>query len=304
MHLAIIAERLGHTPICITSERHIKQHSFLKRIKRMWKKGRRGLDCDIYVAKSDAYYEDANWAVVEKLPGFKVALCNSDKTFRETSVPYRTHTGNPVHERCDLYMPVNHTQSLIDGWGDKFGTEIIPVAHPVDPRMYKAFVRKKLYFAYLMNDLKKMREAYPAEEKYAAGFMGNRHPSNRMVAARETPKWCRFHWARTESPEAYIKKLCEHRACLDIRGFGDKSLRFSEAAIFGRTLICQRLPSLYSPLLVNDHNCIMIDEWKDLNSVNCDLNHWKRLAEQSTQDYIEGWSLLGQLNTIIARSGA
>lgn len=298
MHLAIIAERLGHNVVCITSKKHSEKHKFFNRIKRLWQFNRSG-DYDIYVAKADAYYRDTNWDMVRKLSGFKVCLCNSDRTFRETDVPFRAHRGHPVQERCDLYMPCNHTTELIEEWGDK----VVPATHPIDPRMYRALVRRRLYYSYLMDDIDKIRKAFATKEDKAAGFMGSKHPSNRMMAYTHAPPWCEFNWARNKSSFEYITWMCQRRACLDIRGFGDKSLRFTEAVLFGRTMICQRLPSVYSPALVHGHNALLVDDWDQLSGITYDRDKWLEIAKQSTTDYLDGWSLKAQLHTILRRAG-
>lgn len=297
MHLAIIAERLEHNVSCIVTKSHYEKHKFLKRINRLLKYNR-NIPTDIYIAKSDAFYVDKNWSVVEKLPGLKVCLCNSDRTFRETNVPFRKHRGNPVQERCDLYMPCNHTAELLEKWEHK----VVPVSHPIDPRMYKFLVSKRLYYAYLMDDINKLRKAFCTEDELdRAGFMGNQFPVTRLEASKSMPSWCDFRWERAKSSEEYISWIVGRRGCLDMRGYGDKSLRFAESAMLGRTLICQNLPSKYSPLLVNNHNCILVDEWQELNDIEYDRSHWLKLSEQSTHDYLNGWSLLSQMRTIIER---
>jgi hypothetical protein len=297
MHMAIIAEKLDHDVVCLTDDTHQRQHPFLKKINRLFTKNQK-VDGDIYVAKGDAYYRDANWDVVSKKKAFKVALCNSDRTFRESSEPFKKHRGNPIQDRADLYMPVNHSDELKDR------ENVIPAAHPIDPRMFNEFKSKRLYYAYLFNDLTKLRNAYkPASEVLRAGFMGNKIPSHRKTMSRIAPDWCDFNWERGKPSSFFINWLCERKGCLDLRGFGDKSLRFTEACIFGRTLICQRLPSLYHPQLVDGHNCILVDKWGDLDNYSPDQKQWDELSKQSEEDYVSSWSLYGQVQTFINKSG-
>lgn len=297
MHLSIIAERMGHKVKCITNESHLNQHTFVRRLGSKLVHNR-DFPIDIYIAKSDAFYIDSNWELIDKLPGFKVCLINSDQTFRETDKPHKTHIGHPVQDRCNLYMPCNHTDNVYKSHGYK----MIPAAHPIDPRMYREFRSRRLYYSYLMNDITRIREVYKTDETDTAGFMGNMNPKKtRYKPSQSAPSWCRFEWSRNTSPKQYINWMCSHRGCLDMRGNGDKSLRFSEAALFGRTIICQNLPSKYSPLLKDNHNCILLDNWDQLSDVEYDRDKWLEISEQATQDYCDGWSLHGQMSSIIRR---
>jgi len=304
LHMALIAEDLGEEVVCLVSNEHINQHPFMKRARRLWTPRTKSgdpmvpRDIDIYVSKADAIYRDHNWNEVSQLGGFKVCLCNSDRCFRESSKPFRSHHGNPVQDRADLYMPVNHTKQLLETHGHK----VIPTSHPIDPRMYELFVREGVYYHYLRDELDKLIEPFAEEEISGAGFMGNRDPPRtRYNAIGQFPEWATFKWSRAASSREFIKWMMQHRGCIDMRGNGDKSLRFTEAAMLGRTLICQRWPSKYHPQLENDHNCILVDEWSDLDS-KYDYDKWARLARQSMVDYKAGWSLRSQVKILIARA--
>lgn len=305
MHMALIAESMGEEVLAIVSRDHLDQHKFMKKIRRLWcqiDKGGKPIvpqkDIEIYVAKADTYYRDDNWERVKTLPAYKVCLCNSDKLFRESDVPYKRHRGHQVQNRADLYMPVNHSAELLRTHDHK----IVPAAHPIDPRMYEFFEREGLYTAYLADDIGLLRERFKEEEIGAAGFMGNQQPAHtRVDEVEQFPSWAEFKWTRTEPSPAYIKWMMQRRGCIDMRGNGDKSLRFVEAAMLGRTLICKMLPSEYWPKLVNDHNCILVDDWRQLPQAY-NRDQWLKLAARSTQDYLGGWSLRAQVKTFIGRA--
>jgi hypothetical protein len=302
--MALIAEDLGEDVACIVSKEHLEQHQFMKRAKRLWTPRTRSgspmipNNIEIYISKADAFYRDQNWAEVSKLPGYKVCLCNSDRCFRESSKPFRSHRGHPVQDRADLYMPVNHTKELLETHGHK----VIPTSHPIDPRMYEMFMREGVYYHYLRDELDELIGAFYEPEVAIAGFMGNKAPSRtRIDVVGQFPSWAEFRWQRAASSREFIRWMMQRRGCIDMRGNGDKSLRFSEAAMLGRTLICQGWPSLYYPPLRHGHNCLYVTTWEDLNSTY-DQAVWERLAKQSMQDYKVGWSLRAQVKLFIDRA--
>lgn len=304
LHLALIAEDLGEEVTCLVSREHLEQHHFMKRARRLWAPRTSSGEpivpdhIEVYVAKADAFYRDANWAQVKKISGYKVCFCNSDRCFRESSKPFRKHRGHPVQDRADLYMPVNHTPDLLDTHGHK----VIPTSHPIDPRMYELLLREGLYYHYLRDELGEMIEAFKEEEIGVAGFMGNKAPAKtRVRVVEEFPDWAEFRWQRAAPSREFIRWMMQRRGCIDMRGNGDKSLRFTEAAMLGRTLICQRWPSFYYPRLEHDHNCILVDKWSDLDSTY-NQTILQRLALQSMQDYRIGWSLRAQVKLFLARA--
>ena len=302
--MALIAEDLGEDVACLVSREHLEQHPFMKRARRLWTpRTKSGLpmlpkDIEIYVAKADSFYRDANWEEVSQLPGFKVCLCDSDRCFRESSEPFRSHRGHPVQDRSDLYMPINHTPGLLKTHGHK----VIPTSHPIDPRMYELFVREGVYYHYLRDELEELGAVFAEEEAGMAGFMGNKAPSQtRIEVVDQFPEWAEFRWKRAAPSQEFIRWMMRRRGCIDMRGNGDKSLRFTEAAMLGRTLICQRWPSLYYPALEDGVNCILVDEWSELDS-KYNRTAWERLAKQSMVDYKVGWSLRAQVKLFIARA--
>lgn len=296
MHLALIAWNLGHSVKVVVTDEVLNQHPFLAMIQHMWT--REMSDCDIYIAKSDAYYKDINWDQIADLKAFKVCLCNSDRTFRENTGQWRRHEGVAVQTRCDLYMPINHTESLLAEYGHK----TVPAAHPIDPRMFDLFKHEGLYQDYLKDNIVRIRRKLIVRETGRAGFMGAPKPAEtREDLVNKFPDWVDFDWSRSKPSWVFIQWMMKRRGCIDMRGWGDKSLRFSEAAMLGRTIITVNRTSKYSPELINDRNCIMADDW---DSINLEYDHkkWIELSEQSTEDYVNGWSLLSQMRTIIERA--
>lgn len=298
MHMALIAVRLGHDVRLLTSDQHVKKHKFLsKYADNILVYGDKNYEWpDIYIAKSDAFYVDHNWDMISNLPAFKVCLCNSDKCFRESDIPYRSHRGTAVHTRCDLYMPANHTDSMI-------GLDhVIPIAHPIDPRMVELFRSTGVYSAYLDDDISKLRSFFMEKETRKLGFMGSREPkSTRISISSKFPKWVDFKWVRTASSRSYLSWMMKRRGCLDLRGFGDKSLRFTEAVLFGKTIVTSTRVSQYLPPLVDGHNCVI---YTDETNLTYDKQRWKVISEAATHDYISNWSIRAQMMKIISTACA
>ncbi len=296
VHLALAAKAMGHKVKAITSEEHLKEHKIMRQIEDIWSFDRDGLD--IYVAKADAYYNDSNWASIAHLPAFKVCMCNSDLTFRESSAVFRHYKGTPVQTRCDLYMPCNYRHTLMAECGHK----VVPTAHPIDTRMADLFARMGLRDAYLNADVSKIRKAFCVKETRLAGFMGSPSPTTTRKNESTLPRWVDISWCRSTPSIDYIKWMLERRAVVDLRGYGDKSIRMTEGVLFGRTILSLPLYSQYSPALVDRHNCIIVNDWSELDG-RYDGNLWKAVAEQATVDYVDHWSVRGQIRTILNRAG-
>lgn len=168
--------------------------------------------------------------------------------------------------------------------------------------MYELLMREGIYYHYLRDELSKLIEVFSEDEIGIAGFMGNkRPPKDRIRTVGQFPGWAEFRWQHTAPSREFIKWMMQRRGCIDMRGNGDKSLRFTEATMLGRTLICQNWPSKYYPVLKDGHNCLLVDKWSDLGSTY-DQATWSRLAQQSMLDYKTGWSLRAQVSLFIARA--
>lgn len=290
MHLALAAHRSGMIVKFVTSPEHYESHKFIECLGGMLTE--KLVDSDIYVGKSDAFYKDVNFDKISSLKAFKVCLCNSDRCFREQTGTCHGHTGNAVQERCDLYMPVNHTTRLLK----HFGQKVIPACHPIDPRMYGFLKRKGLYTDYLDNNVKRIRAEIDVPETGQAGFMGSRNPGRDRLQ-KYFPDWIEFNWDRSSPSKDYVKWMMSRRGCVDLRGHGDKSLRFTEAALLGKTIITSKRESTYFPTLKHGVNCLEFISWESMR-LEYDFKHWLVMSEAATEDYVNGWSMLGQINTI------
>lgn len=296
VHLALCAQHLGHTVQALTTEEHVSQHSVMSCIEDMWTHTIDG--CDIYIAKSDSFYVDKNFDDISKINAFKVCLSNSDQCFRESSEPWRGHFGHSVQDRCDLYMPVNHTANLLDTHGER----TVPTAHPININMCNLFKQCGIYNDYLFDRIDKVRNAFPVHENSRAGFMGSSSPKqHRLYKSTIFPKWVDFEWSRHKPASEYIDWMLHRRGCVDLRGYGDKSLRFTEAVLFNRTVISIDHPSKYYPALVHNQNCLLFDDWESM-VLQYDHEKWLKIAENATDDYLTGWSMLAQMKIIIKKA--
>jgi hypothetical protein len=166
--------------------------------------------------------------------------------------------------------------------------------------------RRDLYRAYLDDDIKKIRSVCIGASHLSAGFMGSPIPKISrldLIAKTRLPPWVNIHWARTLSARKYVSFVNDHQSCLDLRGFGDKSLRFTEAVLFGRTIIRCPTVSRYMPNLVDGVNAIVLNVLDDLNNCERDAKYWAMLADNATHDYLKSWSLKAQAVTILQKAG-
>ena len=293
-NLAEIADRM-HLPVkVIIPKGQAEKYPILRRIKHLLSDNYN--DVKIYIAKSDTFFFDDNWKNIENLPAFKVCLSSSDRLFRETRRSWKgakSGLGGPVQERCDLYMPVNCSPKLLA----EYGYKIIPVAHRTSTQVFDLFARMHLDKAFLDDDIQAIRDAFKCDIVGLAGFMGNGGYGERRCT-EGMPDWVNLTFKRSESAEKYLKYLLSYRACVDLRGAGDKSLRFTEAVLFGRTIIAKQQQSPYYPPLVDGHNAILVNNWSDMNS-KVDLAAWQAIADHATKDYLNYWSQLAQFKMIL-----
>jgi hypothetical protein len=288
--MVLAAKYLGHTPKAIISPNIIKRNPYLHDIRSFWCESVGS--CDIYVGKSDAFYLDKNWEIISNLDAFKVCMCSSDRCFRESDREFGSHKGTPVQTRCDLYMPVNHTAQLMD----ECGSMVYPVTHPIAPEMYRLLRYHGLYKAYISDNIKMIRKKYCIPEIGKAGFLGSNKPIQRQKDADALPNWVDIKWATDVPVQEYISWMMERRGCIDFRGFGDKSIRFTESALLGRTIITSPQISEYRPLLVHGENAIII-EW----GAEIEYNEagWRRISNNATYSYLNGWSILSQVRKFV-----
>ena len=296
-NLAEIADRMNLPVKVIVVKGQLEQHPILRRVKHLLSDNYN--DVDIYIAKSDTFFFDDNWKNIEHLPAFKVCLSSSDRLFREARMMWngrRSGMGGPVQTRCDLYMPVNCSPSLLESYRYK----TIPVAHRVSTQVFDLFVRMHLDHAFLDDDIQTIRNAFKHDVIGLAGFMGRAGYGERNNVAG-MPDWVNLTFIANAPAAEYLKYLLSYRACVDLRGAGDKSLRFVEAVLFGRTIIAKRQQSPYYPPLVDSHNAVLVNNWSDIDS-KVNLTTWQAIADQATDDYLNYWSQLAQFKMILKRA--
>jgi hypothetical protein len=293
-NLAEIADRM-HLPVkVIVAKSRVKDYPILQRIKHLLSDNYNNIS--IYIAKSDTFFYDDNWKNVSDLQAFKVCLCSSDRLFREKRMEWKGRIGGPVQNRCQLFMPVNCSLNLLKD----FGHMTIPVAHRTSTQFFDLLAKKNLADAFLDNDIQKIRNSFNYKIIGLAGFMGNGGYGERRNP-KGMPDWVNLTFERSAPANKYLEYLLSYVACVDLRGAGDKSLRFVEAVLFGRTIIARPQTSPYEPPLIDGHNAVLVNEWKELNS-RTDLSLWQAIANQATKDYLSHWSQLAQFKMILKRA--
>jgi hypothetical protein len=296
-NLAEIADRMCLPVKVVVAPGQYEQHPILRRVKHLLSDNYDNVK--IYIAKSDTFFFDDNWKNIANLPAFKVCLCSSDRLFRENRMMWqgkRSGMGGPVQTRCDLFMPVNCSPELLRDYGDK----TIVVAHRPSTQVFDLFAKKHLDLAYLDDDIQTIRDAFKYDVIGLAGFMG-RGGYGERVRVEGMPSWVDLVLRADAAPAQYLKHLLSYNACIDLRGAGDKSLRFVEAVLFGRTIITKRQMSPYQPPLIDGRNAVIVEKWSDLDS-KVDLGLWKTIAENATRDYLNHWSQLAQFKMILQRA--
>lgn len=294
LHFALLVKKFGYTLKAIVNDWVIAGFPVLREVMSDWTDDR---NADIYIARSDIFFYDDRWHSLKDFRAFKVCLNTLDFTYQETLCIIDKKVGSPVHHRCDLYLPVNYSGSLIT----QYGYKVIPIPHTIDHRMVELFKSKGVYEDYVLDNLKNIRQIFSHSCKLLPlGFMGNINP-NRGIAQSKLPKWVDFSWRVNASSLEYIKFLCSYQGSLDIRGYGDKNIRMIESVLFGRTVVTVKVFSQYAPPLINNQNCLLRDTWDDYHDLEYDPKLWLSLAEAATSDYLNHWSPLAQFRMILKR---
>ena len=291
-NLAEIADKLNLPVKVVIAKGQEETQPILRRVRHLLSDNYDGVT--VYIAKSDTFYYDDNWERIAKLPAFKVCLSSSDILFREQTGQWKGRKGGAVQDRCDLYMPVNCSQWLMRECGHK----TIPVAHRVSTQMFDLFASRHLAVAFLMDDIETLRDEFRQETTGLAGFMGNGAYGGRQKQ-EGIPDWVNLTFKWSAPAIKYLQHMLSYKACVDLRGNGDKSIRFVEAVLFGRTILTKPQGSHYFPPLVNGQNAIIVDKWSDLQ---VDLDLWQAVANHATTDYLHHWSQLAQFKTILRRA--
>jgi hypothetical protein len=293
-NLAEIADRM-HLPVkVVIAKGQETTQPILKRVKHLLSDNYK--EATIYIAKSDTFFYDDNWKNIADLPAFKVCLNSSDRLFRERTAPWHGRAGTAVQTRCDLYMPVNCSPGLMHDYSHN----TIPVAHRVSTQFFDFLAKSHLDHAFLDDDINTIRDTLKRDTIGLAGFMGNGGYGERRRTG-DMPDWANLTFKWSAPAAKYVDHMLSYKACVDIRGNGDKSIRFVEAVLLGRTILTKPQGSHYYPQLVDGHNAIIVSKWADLKS-RVDLDLWQRVADQATKDYLEWWSQLAQFRIIIERA--
>lgn len=299
VNLVEIADMMGYKVRAVISPDQ-KEFKILSRISHLLHDNNASAydGCEIYIAKSDTFFYDDNWSKIENLKAFKICLSSSDKLFRENRTIWYNRYGGPVQDRCDLYMPVNCSMALLKTHGHM----TIPVAHRPSTQFFDMLVRRKLDHAFLIDDIQKIRSAFSYPIVGLAGFMGHKGYGERTDSQLiGMPDWVNFVWRFGASAEDYVKYLMSYVACIDLRGAGDKSLRFVEAVLLGRAIITKPQSTPYIPPLINGHNAVVVKNWCDLYQASLKRN-CKNIVEQATADYCSSWSQLSQFKMMLRRA--
>jgi hypothetical protein len=256
-NLAEIADRMNLPVKVVITKGQEKTQPILQRVKHLLSDNYDGVT--LYIAKSDTFYYDDNWSNIANLPAFKVCLSSSDVMFREKTGEWKGRRGGAVQDRCDLYMPVNCTPALMKTHGHK----TIPVAHRVSTQFFDLLAKMHLDYAYLDDDINTIRNAFKYELVGIAGFMGNGGYGKRRKQVG-MPGWVNLTFKWSAPADKYLEHMLSYRACVDLRGNGDKSIRFVEAVLFGRIILTKPQGSHYFPPLIDNRNAIIVKEWSDL----------------------------------------
>jgi hypothetical protein len=302
-NLAEIADRM-HLPVKVIAPKDWpKKLPILHRIKHLLSDNYDG--AKIYIAKLNTFFYNDSWERVENLNAFKVCLSVSDNSIyrvREKSMLMSTGRGGDISTRCDLCMSVNCMPELF-----KCDHKTILVAHRPHPKMFDLFTKMHLDHAFLDDDVKTIRDAFKHDEIGLAGFMGRKSArcSPNGYGERDKtsgmPDWVNLTFRGDASAEEYVKYLLSYRACVDLRGGGDKSHRFIEAVLFNRTIITKPQKTPYCPPLTDGNNAVIVENWNDLNQPS-KRESWRLIADRATNDYLHHWSQLAQLKMILERA--
>ncbi len=132
------------------------------------------------------------------------------------------------------------------------------------------------------------------------GFIGVSDYNRRSLAECCPPDFdCEFD-RRLNTPD-YVRWMLDHEAVLDFPGQIPRTFRFTEAVLLGIPVIANANNLAVCEPPITARNAIIVDGWGDHGSMLAGLANREAIVEHADACYFQGWSILGQIRSIIRR---
>lgn len=178
---------------------------------------------------------------------------------------------------------------------------LLPVPFMVHDSCMAGFIADGMFNAFIRNDIRAIRERYGHKK---AGLLGLRCCgwTKRKEFCADAPEWADIGFYDTPQMKAleHARWISGFRGGLCLRGDTPKSNLASLLALLGVAIVMQPIERRDTPRM-DSRNTIQFGSWQQ---VLAELENDSRLSDimaQATNDYIEGWSPMGQARLIAER---
>lgn len=195
---------------------------------------------------------------------------------------------------------------------ERLGRRYLGVHFPPFERTLDLFRKDCMLDAYLNDDLLSIRDRYGAPKRYDIGYCGNivneqtpGHPIRSQVFAHYVGQpHFEFRYARDASwydrTAEYLRFLSECRLTMCVVGDRVKTHRHVEAPMMGSPAIVVRDQLDVSPSH-SEQNSVLLDDWFQEDQAVSGLSDLETRLLYSDDSYRAGWSLRGQMKTLMRR---
>jgi len=171
----------------------------------------------------------------------------------------------------------------------------------VHDEVVECMVREQMFDLYINDDIDAIRELFDYEKARDVGFIGSTWPS-RVEFFKDAPEW--VDWSLHRSPPPmdglnHAKWICQCKAAVALPGDTPKTNLPPLLAVLGIPMVSPR-PELNTPQM-DGNSMILFEDWNQLKSVIRSDESLKRISDNATEIYLDGWSPTGVARQIVRR---
>lgn len=199
---------------------------------------------------------------------------------------------------CDLLVAHEYSPEI------ETSDKLLKVPFLIHDRVIEHLVEHDLFQAYIDNDLQAIRDHFANGKSGVLGFCGCGWPFRKAFCA-DAPDWAeiRFFDSHPMSGGEHAKWLMGFKAALALRGDTPKTNLPPLLAMLGIPIVMEPITAKDTPPF-NALNTIPFQSWEQVHAAIQDDTILAQITAKATDDYINGWSPMGQARQIAERVGA
>jgi hypothetical protein len=197
--------------------------------------------------------------------------------------------------RCQVLVAHEYDENFDDH------PHLLPVPFMVHDSVMAGFITDGMFDAFIRNEVRSIRERYCREKN---GLLGLRCCgwTKRKEFCANAPEWADIGFYDTPQMKAleHARWISGFRGGLCLRGDTPKTNSPSLLALLGVAIVMQPIARRDTPRM-DYRNTIQFGSWEQVRLELENDSHLGDITAQATNDYINGWSPLGQARLIAER---